>query len=245
MLRSVGRLVLRAVPRCRCRGTVRYASVKILDFGLATFDESWRSAEELATFETAVLPVDGLLVGTICYMSPEQLRGQTVDHRTDIFTLGAIQYEMLVGERAFPGRTAAEMIAAILDIEAAAHRPRLADQRRSPAGNRRAVPREERDATFSIRRRPRIRVGTRINRVEPRDRVAVSASSGRVVRGRSNVPTRGRAIDRRCALFDEGAHGRGTGPEGVNTIPTIEVKIQPQGEADISDPPASCPFDNA
>jgi serine/threonine protein kinase/tetratricopeptide (TPR) repeat protein len=90
--------------------------VKILDFGLAKFDESWRPAEELATFDTAVAPMTGdLLIGTIEYMSPEQLRGQAADHRTDIFSFGAVLYEMLAGERAFSGETPADTIVAILN----------------------------------------------------------------------------------------------------------------------------------
>jgi len=90
--------------------------VKILDFGLATFDESRRSAEEFAALETAVVPMTGRnVIGTVGYMSPEQLRGQAADHRTDIFSFGAVLYEMLSGARAFSGPTQADTIAAILD----------------------------------------------------------------------------------------------------------------------------------
>ena len=75
--------------------------VKILDFGVAKLQEdSERSVEELTTVTRA-----GTLVGTPPYMSPEQLRGERVDHRSDIFSFGTILYEMLTGHRAYKGET--------------------------------------------------------------------------------------------------------------------------------------------
>lgn len=61
----------------------------------------------------------GLLLGTIGYMAPEQIRGQTVDHRADLFTFGAILHEMLSGERAFRGDSAVDTLSAILEKEPA------------------------------------------------------------------------------------------------------------------------------
>ena len=61
----------------------------------------------------------GVVLGTAGYMSPEQVRGQVVDHRSDIFSLGAILYEMLSGKRAFQGKTAADTMSAILKEEPA------------------------------------------------------------------------------------------------------------------------------
>ena len=58
-----------------------------------------------------------MVMGTAGYMSPEQVRGQTVDHRTDIFAFGAILYEMLTGKRAFQRSTSAETMTAILNDE--------------------------------------------------------------------------------------------------------------------------------
>ena len=90
--------------------------VKILDFGLAklTRAESKTAAapDGLTVAQTQTTP--GMIVGTAGYMSPEQVRGQDVDARTDIFSFGAILYEMLSGERAFKGETSVETMNAIL-----------------------------------------------------------------------------------------------------------------------------------
>jgi len=90
------------------------ARLKILDFGLAKLTESVSSASQ----ETwAVDTVPGVVLGTAGYMSPEQVRGQPVDHRTDIFAFGCVLYEMLSGRRPFKGDTPAETMAAILNAE--------------------------------------------------------------------------------------------------------------------------------
>src|SRR3984957_18971194 len=87
--------------------------VKILDFGVAklqsTPEQSGRSVEDLTTVTKS-----GAVIGTVAYMSPEQLRGKTVDHRSDIFSVGAILYEMLTGRRAFRGETEVDTITAVL-----------------------------------------------------------------------------------------------------------------------------------
>jgi eukaryotic-like serine/threonine-protein kinase len=87
--------------------------IKILDFGVAKLqpgpDESGRTVEDLTTVTKS-----GAVVGTVAYMAPEQLRGKTVDHRSDIFSVGAILYEMLTGERAFRGETEVDTITAVL-----------------------------------------------------------------------------------------------------------------------------------
>jgi eukaryotic-like serine/threonine-protein kinase len=82
--------------------------VKILDFGLARLGEQpGGAAGETLTREDTVL-------GTVGYMAPEQVRGQPVDHRTDIFAFGAVLYELFTGDRAFAGDTAADTITSIL-----------------------------------------------------------------------------------------------------------------------------------
>ena len=94
----------------------REGRVKVLDFGLA------RQASSLLTSsgDDSVSPTlapgtePGTVLGTVGYMSPEQVRGQEADARSDIFSFGAVLYEMLTGKRAFRGETAAETMTAIL-----------------------------------------------------------------------------------------------------------------------------------
>lgn len=91
--------------------------VKILDFGVAKLqpgpDEN-RSIESLTT-----VTKHGAVIGTVAYMSPEQLRGKHVDHRSDIFSFGAILYEMMSGCRAFRGETEVDTMTAVLREEPA------------------------------------------------------------------------------------------------------------------------------
>jgi len=88
--------------------------VKILDFGIAklTQADATRSQTDIPTRRVNTGP--GVVMGTVGYMSPEQVRGQAVDHRSDIFSFGAILYEMLSGRRAFHGESAADTMSAIL-----------------------------------------------------------------------------------------------------------------------------------
>jgi serine/threonine protein kinase/WD40 repeat protein len=94
--------------------------VKILDFGLAKQSPS-PAAPSGATMSGATIPdaqtEPGLVMGTVGYMSPEQVRGATADQRSDLFSLGAILYEMLSGKRAFKRDTNAETMTAILKEE--------------------------------------------------------------------------------------------------------------------------------
>lgn len=85
--------------------------VKILDFGLASVSiQDSAPPDATITLKTA----SGIILGTAAYMSPEQARGQAVDSRSDIFSLGSVLYEMLSGQRAFSGNTYADLISAIL-----------------------------------------------------------------------------------------------------------------------------------
>jgi serine/threonine protein kinase/Tfp pilus assembly protein PilF len=83
--------------------------VKVLDFGLAKLDAP--------TAETSLVSLEttpGMIIGTTAYMSPEQVRGQALDARTDLWSLGVVLFEMLAGERPFTGATASDVQAAIL-----------------------------------------------------------------------------------------------------------------------------------
>ena len=92
--------------------------VKILDFGLAKLSEGAASLQASnATLTSPALTAAGTVMGTVGYMSPEQVRGQAVDHRADIFSFGAILYEMASGKRAFKGDSGVETMNAILKEE--------------------------------------------------------------------------------------------------------------------------------
>ncbi len=86
--------------------------VKILDFGLAVLSTPGSSADLSQSPTVGTQP--GVVLGTPGYMSPEQVRGRPVDHRTDLFALGAILYEMLTAKRAFRGDSPAEAMIAVL-----------------------------------------------------------------------------------------------------------------------------------
>ena len=92
--------------------------IKILDFGVAKLQprpDEKRSVESLTT-----ITKHGAVVGTYAYMSPEQLRGRSVDPRSDIFSFGAVLFEMLAGARAFRGETEVDTMTAVLKEEPAA-----------------------------------------------------------------------------------------------------------------------------
>lgn len=105
----------------------RDGHTKLLDFGLAKAnavpaaakasanmsDFTMQTAQTVQTLQTE----PGVVMGTAPYMAPEQVRGEPVDHRADIFSFGAVLYEMLAGKRAFGGDTAVEIMTAILKTE--------------------------------------------------------------------------------------------------------------------------------
>src|SRR5579862_3626700 len=92
--------------------------IKILDFGVAKLQAPPGENRGIETLTTVTK--SGAVVGTVAYMSPEQLRGKPVDHRSDIFSFGAIFYEMLTGRRAFKGETEVDTMTAVLREEPAA-----------------------------------------------------------------------------------------------------------------------------
>jgi serine/threonine protein kinase/Tfp pilus assembly protein PilF len=90
---------------------------KILDFGLAKFTEVRQDSTDTTLTAGETLTGTGSTVGTIAYMSPEQARGEVLDTRSDLFSLGAVLYEMATGKQAFGGNTAAVIFEAILGKE--------------------------------------------------------------------------------------------------------------------------------
>ena len=97
-------------------------TVKVLDFGLAkAMDPAAALSPSLTNSPTITSPVMmtgvGTLLGTAAYMSPEQARGQSVERRADIWAFGCVLFEMLTGQRAFPGETLSDVFAGILERE--------------------------------------------------------------------------------------------------------------------------------
>ena len=98
------------------------SGVKLMDFGLAKVVAAPTPIEFLTSAPTRTrdLTIEGTLLGTVPYMSPEQLQGRQADARTDIFAFGTVLYEMSVGRRAFTGASQASLMSAILTSEAPA-----------------------------------------------------------------------------------------------------------------------------
>jgi Tol biopolymer transport system component len=105
--------------------------IKILDFGLAKILPGIGSDEQPTEAREGALTGTGVILGTVGYLSPEQIRGEPADHRSDIFSFGSVLYELLSGERAFQGGTAAETMTEILNQE-----PRDLDPGIPPAAER-------------------------------------------------------------------------------------------------------------
>ena len=95
--------------------------VKVLDFGLAKLIEqvAGDAVNTEGATRVAIHTEPGIIMGTVAYMSPEQARGQTIDARSDIWSLGVVLYEMLAGRQPFEGESMADRLAAILRAEAA------------------------------------------------------------------------------------------------------------------------------
>jgi serine/threonine-protein kinase len=88
-------------------------AAKVLDFGLAKSEDDSAEAPAASTFATA----SGTLLGTVCYMSPEQARGTPIDRRSDLWSFGCVLFEMLTGRRAFDGPSQSDIVVSILERE--------------------------------------------------------------------------------------------------------------------------------
>ncbi len=95
----------------------RDGRIKILDFGLAKLNEAATPGADGENTPTRTATEKGMVLGTVGYMSPEQVRGQPADERSDLFAVGATLYEMLAGRPAFEGKTSADKLSAILNRE--------------------------------------------------------------------------------------------------------------------------------
>src|SRR5205814_5424971 len=94
-----------------------HARVKVLDFGLARLGECPQLSPDDATMTARIVTEEGMIAGTAPYMSPEQAEGKKLDARSDIFSFGAVLYEMVTGRRAFQGGSRLSTLTAILREE--------------------------------------------------------------------------------------------------------------------------------
>ena len=178
--------------------------VKILDFGIAKLtqpaDDAARHTETLT--ETG----PGTVVGTAGYMSPEQVRGETVDHRSDIFSFGAVLYEMVTGRPAFTRETAADTMAAILKEDP----PEPSSATVPPALGRivDALSGEGARGALSVGTRPGVRPG--VSRGDERRRIAGRRRDGAaaLAYGAGHRGRRAESVDGRSELADP-AHSTG------------------------------------
>jgi serine/threonine-protein kinase len=154
-------------------------TVKILDFGLAKLAEPTAAAATLTqspTITTPAMTAAGFLLGTAAYMSPEQARGKAVDRRADVWSFGAVLYEMLTGRRAFPGDDMSEVIAATLRADP--------DWSALPSATSSAIRRLlyrclDRDVRSRLSNMAMVRLELRDAETEPRDDVATVVGSPR------------------------------------------------------------------
>lgn len=93
--------------------------VKVLDFGLAKLVETMPAGAGDSTSTLRPETVEGTILGTVSYMSPEQAEGRKVDTRSDIFSFGSVLYEMVSGRRAFRGESTVATLAAIINKDPA------------------------------------------------------------------------------------------------------------------------------
>ena len=111
------------------------SGTKLLDFGLARPAPAVPGGDSSGLETASALTTPGTVLGTVGYMSPEQVRGAPADSRSDVFSFGAVLYEMLSGRRAFPGDTAVESLHAILKSEPASLGTRGGSGRLAPSSN--------------------------------------------------------------------------------------------------------------
>ena len=154
--------------------------LKVLDFGLAKLQEVGDPSDS-TELPTEALTGIGTVVGTMPYMSPEQIEGEVVDHRTDIFSLGILLYEMAIGERPFQGKSSPALMSSILkDVPTPV--VRAAIRSASPPGpdhrpmSRKGPPRSIPDRARCLQRAQGVADVKRVDGLAPGARSAVGPS---------------------------------------------------------------------
>ena len=185
--------------------------VKILDFGLAKVAALERVASDGETLAThgadpAHLTSPGTALGTIAYMSPEQARGADLDARTDLFSLGAVLFEMAAGRPAFGGETSAVIFDSILNREPAAASK---SNRHLPAKLEEIIAKLlEKDRDFRYQTAAEVRADLkRLKRDSSSGRVVAVTGSGPASPVKAKVAKAGKAIDSLAVLPFENASG--------------------------------------
>ncbi len=180
--------------------------VKILDFGLAKLTQAEKAHASQTNLPTVTPGTEaGMVLGTLGYMSPEQVRGKPADARSDIFSFGAILYEMLSGRRAFHADTAADTISAILTRDP----PDLSET------NRRIPEALDRIVRHCLEKSPEARFHSASDiafDLEAISGTSLVSATGTAPPGAAHVPGRasGGAEKGRCAA---GRAGRGSGAD--------------------------------
>ena len=124
--------------------------MKILDFGLAKLPIPSRATPVSEAATVQVVTDAGLVMGTAGYMSPEQVRGKVTDLRSDLFSFGAILYEMISGKRAFQGDSPADTMSAILKEEPPELSEARAQRPSRPGADRAPLSGEKSGTTVSV-----------------------------------------------------------------------------------------------
>jgi len=187
--------------------------LKILDFGLAMLARHTSASDEL----TRTDPLDestkpGMVLGTAGYMSPEQVRGEAVDHRSDLFSFGVVLYEMLSGRRAFAGNSAIETMSAVLNEEPPAIR----------SLNPNVAPAVERVVGHCLRKRPEDRFQSAHDLGFALDTITLSIAAGAQAIRSPSVPTFRKVTFRRGSLLNARFM-----PDGQNVVYSAAWDGQP------------------
>ena len=214
------------------------SGVKLLDFGLAKLKKAFRPARRLRRRQKPGTGV-GTLLGTMPYMSPEQIEGREVDARSDIFSRGAVIYEMVTGQRAFKGESPASVIGAILKDEPAPMRTLTVDADRARSRRHHCLakdPDERWQSAADMARELKWMASATVQRREGaycaqpwRERAAWIAVIGILLRSGSRAPTSPIVATPSARLSVNPTTGNGFTAKTSATVPTPQFAVSPDG----------------